>query len=228
MSTIKHYPLGETAIVLCFGDVISPDINSFISAFASHLDDLKEHRIIEYVPAFTTITIYYDPTVTSYTSMVKLLFNLVENLNIQTKQGVLEKKIPVYYNGPDLEYVSEYTGLNKQDIIRLHSQPTYLVYMIGFVPGFPYLGGMNQLLAAPRKEIPRMKVEAGSVGIAGEQTGIYPMETPGGWQIIGKTPIVLFDINREEPSYLQAGDLIRFVPVEQEEFISIYETENGN
>lgn len=226
--SIQYYPLGDSAIVINFGDVIAKNINTLIQKVASSLDILKAPQIIEYVPAFTTITIYYNPLVTTYDEIVHAVHQLLRNLPADQEKTSITKKIPVWYNGPDLEYVASHTGLSKEEVIRIHSEQIYLVYMIGFVPGFPYLGGMDKRLTTPRKEIPRIKIEAGAVGIAGEQTGVYPIETPGGWQIIGQTPLNLFDFRRDTPSLLKSGDHICFVPIEVDEFLEIKEKEHGN
>ncbi|MBO1911088.1 5-oxoprolinase subunit PxpB, partial [Microvirga sp. 3-52] len=115
--------------------------------------------------------------------------------------------------GPDLEYVAKSNNLSIEEVIQIHSENEYLVYMIGFAPGFPFLGGMDKRIATPRKETPRLTIPSGSVGIAGKQTGVYPLETPGGWQIIGRTPLDLFLPDMSPPTLLEAGDKIRFMPV---------------
>lgn len=225
--SIKYYPLGDHAVVLCFGDVISKEINNRIRNVAACMDNMNTLGIIEYVPAYTTITIYYDPLIIGYEAVLIVIQHLLENIPSCLEQQSLEKIIPVFYNGPDLADVARYTGLSQEQVIRIHSESEYLVYMIGFAPGFPYLGGMDKRIATPRKEVPRLKIEAGSVGIAGEQTGVYPMETPGGWQIIGQTPLQLFNMNRDEPSFLGVGDRVRFEPIGYDEFLHIRKIENG-
>ena len=123
--------------------------------------------------------------------------------------------------GPDLEEVAHYHGLQVEDVIRIHSETTYFVYMLGFTPGFPYLGGLSKELETPRKETPRLQISPGSVGIGGNQTGIYPLETPGGWNIIGRTPISLFNPEEEIPTYIQSGMYLRFIPITKEEYVSL-------
>lgn len=133
-------------------------------------------------------------------------------------------ELPVYYGGdvgPDLSFVAKYNDLKEEEVIRIHTENSYLIYMMGFSPGFPYLGGMSEKIATPRLKEPRFKTPAGSVGIAGSQTGVYSMETPGGWQIIGRTPVKLYDPSRETPILLKAGNYIRFVPITKEEFHEI-------
>lgn len=224
---IQCYPLGESAIVVRFGDEISKKTNLLIRQVAARLDSLQAHGIREYVPAFTTITIYYNPLVTTYEDLMHTVGEILQNLPKPMENQQVVKKIPVCYNGPDLAYVAHYTQRSEDEIIRMHSANLYLVYMIGFVPGFPYLGGMDPRLATPRKDVPRIKIEAGSVGIAGEQTGIYPLATPGGWQIIGQTPLNLFDRERNIPALLQSGDRIRFVPIGPDEYNDIKEQGYG-
>lgn len=228
MGAIRHYPLGDRAIVLSFGDFISEDINAQIRKVIACLEIWNKSGIVEYVPAYTTVTIYYNPLIIGYMELSESLSNLLNDIPDGKSYPIREKEIPVYYNGPDLAYVAKYSGLSVEEVIGIHSQSEYLVYMIGFAPGFPYLGGMDSRIATPRKEVPRMKIEAGSVGIAGQQTGVYPMETPGGWQIIGQTPLCLFDMNRDKPSFLEAGDRVRFVPIDKEEFKYLNEYRYGD
>ena len=125
--------------------------------------------------------------------------------------------------GPDLEFVAEHNHMTPDEVIRLHTSEEYLIYMLGFIAGFPYLGGMNKKIATPRLKSPRVKIEGGSVGIAGEQTGIYPVASPGGWQLIGRTPVKLYDADREKPVLLEAGQYIKFRPVTEEEYKEIEE-----
>jgi inhibitor of KinA len=138
--------------------------------------------------------------------------------------------IPVCYGGdfgPDLDAVSSHTGLSTEEVVAIHGEPDYLVYMIGFAPGFPYLGGMSERLASPRRESPRAKIPPGSVGIAGSQTGVYPIETPGGWQLIGRTPLRLFRPERDEPSLLRTGDRVRFQAIDRAEYGDLLERDAG-
>ena len=163
----------------------------------------------------------YNPALISYDELAQTLQQMAEHievLEIGTKEVV---EIPVVYGGeygPDLVEVAEYHQLSPQQVIDMHAEPEYPVYMLGFVAGFPYLGGMNTHLATPRKASPRLKIEAGSVGIAGGQTGIYSVESPGGWQIIGRTPLKLYDGNRPKPVLLSAGQYVKFKPISQAEY----------
>ncbi|WP_293946741.1 MULTISPECIES: 5-oxoprolinase subunit PxpB [unclassified Sphingobacterium] len=227
-NSIGHYPLGDQGLVLSFADTISLDVNVQIRQIATCLDSWLQPGIIEYVPAYTTITIYYDPLLTSYNDLLSALQPIVRDIAENQEYKRVKKEIPIYYNGEDLAYVAQYHGLSEQEVVRIHSEGEYLVYMLGFVPGFPYLGGMDSRIATPRKEVPRLKIEAGAVGIAGQQTGVYPIATPGGWQIIGHTPLQLFDITQENPSLLEAGDRVAFIPITYDEFVQLKTQGNGH
>ncbi len=229
MRFLQFYPLGDSAIVLQFGAIISPEIHHKVRAFANYLQKHPFPGLVEFVPAFTTVTVYYNPWLVSEKGNVdpyEKVLGIMKSMLIKTKENTETYKadtikIPVCYGGsfgPDLEFVAAYTKLTPEKVIYYHSKVTYLVYMIGFAPGFPYLGGMNKKIAAPRKETPRSVIPAGSVGIAGNQTGIYSIETPGGWQLIGRTPISVFNPQQENPSLLRAGDTIRFIPITEQEY----------
>ncbi|WP_286650681.1 5-oxoprolinase subunit PxpB [Sphingobacterium hotanense] len=225
---MNYYHLGDTALVVDFGGTITLEINSRIRQLTAGLAERKIPGMLEAVPGYTTLTLHYNPLTISYDRLVDLTNEILkENFTLEIEY--LEPKvIPVWYNGPDLAVVSKHTGLRIEEIIERHTDVEYLVYMIGFAPGFPYLGGMDKILSTPRRETPRIKIPAGSVGIAGEQTGVYPMETPGGWQLIGQTPIVLFDIEREQPSFLSAGDRVKFHAITQEKFENYNMEKDGN
>ena len=222
------YPLGDAAIVVEFGTTISDEVHKKVRAFAAYLDNNQFPGMIEYVPAFTTVTLFYNPWMVSKQGKLDAyeeVVHYIRKIESQVKDIELTEarlvEIPVCYGdefGPDLAFVAEYTQLTTQEIIEIHSGAAYLVYMIGFAPGFPYLGGMDKRIAAPRRPSPRTVIPAGSVGIAGNQTGIYPLETPGGWQLIGRTPVSLFDPQRQPPVLLEAGDRIRFLPVSKTEY----------
>ncbi|MCG1021158.1 5-oxoprolinase subunit PxpB [Sutcliffiella horikoshii] len=224
---VQFHPLGDTGIQVLFGSDISEKTNYQIRLIADTLRKQEVEGIIEWVPAYTTLTIFYQPDKIIYKDLCKKLEDILDQLQreeVQSNSTVYE--IPVLYGGevgPDLSEVASCNGLTEDEVVAIHSAQSYLIYMMGFVPGFPYLGGMAKDIATPRRENPRVKIEAGSVGIAGEQTGVYPLETPGGWQIIGKTPVKLYDPDREEPILLSAGDYIRFVPVGQKEYEKIEE-----
>ncbi|MBC8986722.1 5-oxoprolinase subunit PxpB [Pedobacter sp. N36a] len=225
MEKAVFYPLGDSAIVIQFDEVISPEIHQQVRAVATHLDEYAFDGFLEYTPAFTSVTVYYQPWVIDYLTIKSLLEEMLEDLMeaVEMPDSTIIE-IPVVYGGdrgPDLDFVARQHQLSTTEVIALHSAAEYVVYMIGFAPGFPYLGGMSEKITAPRKEKPRAVIPAGSVGIAGLQTGIYPIETPGGWQIIGQTPLQLFKVNRETPALLKAGDRLRFVAITETEFKKI-------
>lgn len=215
-------------MTLQFEDSISQDTHLRIKAISHYFDTHTVPGIVEYVPGYTTVTFYYDPWAISEQGKFNPYDQIVERIQQALRQVKLEKasrseiiEVPVCYGeefGPDLEFVAQYTTLTPREVIELHSKGIYLVHMIGFAPGFPYLGGLSKKLTTPRKEHPRKVIPQGSVGIAGNQTGVYPIETPGGWQLIGRTPLKLFDPDRTKPSLLQAGDKIRFVPISAAEY----------
>lgn len=232
----KTYPLGDAALVLQFGETIDTEILQAIRNWTTSLQRNPFPGMIELVPAYTTLTIYYNPWLLSeggkYDAYERALSYIHQNFNFTDssaeKAPVIE--IPVCYGGefgPDLEYVANHNQLAPEEVISIHSESNYLVYMIGFAPGFPYLGGMDKRISAPRKANPRMSIPQGSVGIAGAQTGIYPIETPGGWQLIGRTPLLLFNPKADSPALLQAGDRIRFVPISKEEYHLQKESQDG-
>ena len=225
------YALSEQAVTLEFGDVISSDILDKISCFNKALNQLPFPGFKTTVPAYTTLTVYFDPleVMGSANMTGKYCFEKVSGylsaLGIDPQSEPAPELdtiiVPVCYggkSGPDLSELASVHELTPQEVISLHTAPIYEVYMIGFVPGFAYLGGMLPELATPRKASPRGRVPAGSVGIAGAQTGIYPLETPGGWQIIGRTPLQMFNAARQRPSLLKAGDRVVFKPVNEQEF----------
>jgi len=228
---VQYYPLGDSAVVVQLKNEISEEVNQQIRAISNWLDEYTFEGFVEYVPAFTNITIYYQPWILNYDEIVLLLKEMIEQVGeIEEEATPTVVTIPVWYGastGPDLEFVASYHNFSIEALIMLHSQPEYIVYMIGFAPGFPYLGGMDEGISTPRKESPRQKVPKGSVGIGGNQTGIYPIETPGGWQIIGQTPLNLFDIKKENPSLLKAGDRVRFMSISEKEFMELKSDEDG-
>lgn len=230
------YPLGDAAIVLQFGETISTKNLQAIRDWSESLERNPFPGMIELVPAYTTLTVYYNPWLLSeqgkYDAYERAKDYIRRHFNPENSSPELSsiKEIPVCYGGeygPELEYVARHNKLTPEEVISIHSGGDYLVYMIGFAPGFPYLGGMDKKIATPRKSNPRLRIPRGSVGIAGEQTGIYPIETPGGWQLIGRTPLLLFNSRKESPSLLKAGDRIRFVPIPKEKFKELKNSQNG-
>jgi inhibitor of KinA len=218
-------PLGDHALVVTFGDEVDPATNLEVRNFEHRVFEMTPEGWIESVPAFTTVTLLYDPLRTSYERLASALEPLLDEPPMESEASEHRTiDIPVHYGGefgPDLGFVAAHNGLDEKDVVDIHSATEYLVYMIGFAPGFPYLGGMSPRIAAPRRDAPRSSIPAGSVCIAGRQTGVYPFESPGGWQLIGRTPLRMFRPEDERPSLLEAGDRVRFKPIERTEFDSM-------
>lgn len=218
---VRILTVGDCGVSVEFGQEINLDINHRVTALKMFLEEKNVPGIMEMIPTYCSLLIEYDPMVIQYDELVNKLkeyVNQLSDIQLPDKKVV---EIPVAYGGeygPDLKEVAETHGISEEEVIRLHTEPEYPIYMLGFVAGFPYLGGMNKAIATPRKKTPRLKIESGSVGIAGEQTGIYSVESPGGWQIIGRTPIKLYDPERERPVLLEAGQYIKFKAITGEEF----------
>jgi inhibitor of KinA len=214
-------PLGDSAITVEFGNEIDPHINTCVIAFAATVTQQKWKGILDIVPTYRSVTIYFDPLHWN----VSALRNRLKNVPCLRSDGMSPDgtlhTIPVLYGGdwgPDLEDLAAFAGLLPAETITLHTSVRYRVYMLGFSPGFPYLGRVPEQLAMPRLSTPRTKVPAGSVGIADRQTGIYPSSTPGGWRLIGRTPMSLYCKSKSTPFLLKAGDLVQFNSIDQEEF----------
>ena len=220
-ASFEIVPLGDGALIIRLGNTIHPAVQRRIRELLSDLVRRRIPGIVEIVPAYTTVAIYYDILEWSFCNLKHELCELISHREEAPDVDLRLVEIPVCYGGefgPDLEFVAQYNSLTPDDVIEIHSSADYLVYMIGFAPGFPYLGGMSDRIATPRRDSPRLKIPAGSVGIAGRQTGVYPIETPGGWQLIGRTPIELFCPKVDPPTLVHAGDKIRFKPIPQHEF----------
>ncbi|QKY71712.1 5-oxoprolinase subunit PxpB [Lentibacillus sp. CBA3610] len=217
-------PVGDTAIRINFNEDVSPDLNREIRSFCKRLREHAIKGVTEWVPTYRSVVVYYHPYQISYKTMRDTLLDLAGGDLYVDDETVTLVKIPVLYGGcagSDLAHVAANNGLSEQKVVDIHSGTDYLIYMIGFLPGFPYLGGLPEVLATPRLDNPRSSVPEGSVGIAGNQTGIYPLTSPGGWNLIGKTPVKLFDPHRDDPFLYQAGDRIRFVPISESDYDSI-------
>ncbi len=224
MKSEEFLAAGDSSVLIKFGDEIRGETSKRVNKFNKILTAYNHKAIIDTIPSYCALLVNYRPELIRYGEFIKLLRDLAQNIGSDLEQDKEVVEIPVLYGeekGIDIETVASYNNLSIEDVISLHSEPEYLIYMLGFTPGFPYLGGMNKKIAAPRLETPRVKIEAGSVGIAGEQTGIYPISSPGGWQIIGQTPIELFNINRRDPILLRAGQYIKFKAINQEQFDKI-------
>ena len=212
-------PLGDSAVQIVLGDAPDEPTRRRVAAASRRLAESTLPGFIECVPGFTSLTIHYDPV--QLPLWLDSLAHLFDELDEPAGDDGRLVEIPVCYGGgfgPDLESLAALHGLTADDVVALHAAGDYRVHLIGFVPGFPYLGGLDAKLATPRRESPRTAVPAGSVGIGGAQTGVYPVESPGGWQLIGRTPLRLFDAHRDPPALLRAGDRVRFVPVDAEAF----------
>jgi KipI family sensor histidine kinase inhibitor len=206
-------PLGDSAILIQIGDEIHPALNACVHALDALLQNIP--GLVETVPAYCTLLVHYDPLALTYeqaSNHVKEKLALVDD---STHRPSRRLEIPVHYgnaSGPDLEPVAAALALSPAEVIRLHSEREYTVYMMGFTPGFPYMGILNGKLDMPRLSTPRTRVPAGSVAIAGSQTGIYPVDSPGGWNVIGWTPLKLFDPTGEPPFLFAPGDTVKFIP----------------
>ncbi|MFB5190598.1 5-oxoprolinase subunit PxpB [Alicyclobacillus fastidiosus] len=221
LDDVSLYALGDSVLVVQFSDSIGPFAHDLVMAFGRSLADCPFYGMVEYVPAFTTVSIFYNPLVLAYEDVQRQVMERLRQLDAEAAPESRIVDIPVCYGGqfgPDLEFVAEYHGLSEDEVIRIHSAPLYQVHMIGFAPGFPYLGGLSERIATPRLTTPRVRIPKGSVGIAGDQTGIYPIETPGGWQLIGKCPVPLFQPTAHPPCLLRAGDRVRFLPITPAEY----------
>jgi KipI family sensor histidine kinase inhibitor len=222
---IYHEPrflnAGDKALSVEFGDEISPELNQKVRNLMLAIGKAGIRGIAETVPAYRSLLVCFDPRQIAHDALqeeLRTLLRLPMDREVPQPRTVA---VPVAYGGqygPDLEYVATYHHLSPSEVVRVHCDTPYLVYMLGFMPGFPYLGGMSLDIATPRLATPRTSIAAGSVGIAGDQTGIYPMESPGGWRIIGRTPVRVFDSNREPPSLFRAGDRVVFRSISPPEF----------
>ena len=202
-------PVGDCAISIDFGQVIDPKINRHIRQTIERIQELNLEGIIELVPTYCALLLQYDEPTLEQT--------VTDNAN----ELVSVVEIPTVYGGefgPDLGFVASHNNLTEDEVVAIHSGTDYLVYMLGFIPGFSYLGGMDPRIATPRLSSPRTLIPAGSVGIAGEQTGTYPSDSPGGWQIIGRTPVTMYDMSKKQAALLSAGDYVRYVPIDEAEY----------
>jgi len=224
MTEPRIRPLGDTALRLQLGEGIDPEVHRRVRAACAALERAALRGVVDWVPGYTGVTVHYQPQLVRYAELCRSVDAAVaagQSVPVPEGRTVI---LPVLYGGergPDLPFVAEHHRLKVDEVIELHSRPEYLVYMIGFAPGFPYLGGLPEQLATPRLEKPRRSVPKGSVGIGGAQTGVYSVDSPGGWRLIGHTPVPLYDPAGERPALLEAGDRVRFRPVGAEEYAEI-------
>ena len=217
-------PAGDQALVVEIGGDISPETNGRVCSLAAAIEGSETVGVVEVVPTYRSLLVYYDPEEVTAAGLEDAIRQLEVGLEEHTTHDSNVVQVPTLYggeHGPDLEFVARHAGLSVDEVVSIHSGADYLVYMMGFSPGFAYLGGLSDSLATPRLATPRPVIPAGSVGIAESQTGVYPVASPGGWRLIGQTPLRMFDPQRGQPTLLSAGDSVRFVPVDAGEFESI-------
>lgn len=224
---IRMLRAGEQGLVVEFGNVISPQVNARVRRLATKIARSKVEGVMELVTTYRSLLVYFDPLRLARSDLSRMIERLLA-VEEEVDKGGTDKvrliRVPVCYGGefgPDLDDVAQHNGLSVEDVVAIHSSRPYLVYMLGFTPGFPYLGGMSPKIAMPRLEKPRTKIPRGSVGIADKQTGFYPIESPGGWRLIGRTPLKPFSPRSARPFLFAAGDYLQFVPVSAEEFETI-------
>lgn len=212
---------GDRGILLEFGKGISPKINQRIRSFFSLMQKDKIPGIIEVLPGYRSLLICYDPLLVEIRSLMKEIRQMEERIEEKPYEKGRKITIPVVYGeefGPDLEGVAKIHGMEKEEVIELHQRPDYLLYMFGFAPGFPLLGGLPRKIVTPRLKTPRLRVPAGTVGIGNAQTGVYTIESPGGWQLIGRTPLKLYDPTQDETVILSIGDIVKFKRIDEEQY----------
>ena len=224
MTNVKFFPAGDHAMVVEFGSIIAENINQKVHALAGWIEEKQIEGVVELLPTFRSLMIYYDCHVVSFERLKR---KVSEFDDTKVSAGAEKKKIikvPCCYGarfGSDLHDMEKILGIDKDEIIRIHSSVCYKIYMLGFLPGFVYLGGLDKRIEVPRLSSPRVKINPGSVGIGGNQTGVYPVTSPGGWRLIGGTPLDFYDPDREKPILCNAGEYIRFVPIHIDEYYDI-------
>jgi len=221
VSAFRIVPAGDSALIVEFDERIDPAINARAIALADSLQSAALAGVRDVVPTYRSVAVFFDPLRTNYSALVDRLERDAARAGPGAAVDRQPIRIPVCYGGdlgPDLGVVAAFGGVSEDDVITLHTAATYRVFMLGFVPGFAYMGLVDPRIAAPRHSTPRVRVPLGSVGIAGVQTGIYPAESPGGWQLIGRTALKPFDAARAEPFLMKAGDLVTFHAVDRAEY----------
>lgn len=224
MTEPKLYLSGDSAVTVELGDRIDPEINARVHTLMERLGQSELRGIREQIPSFASLLILYDPLVLDYDTLAGEIMRLAALPAAKQAGKRRIHLVPCCYGshfGPDLPCVERSSGLSCDEIISLHSSTDYRIYMLGFLPGFVYLGGMDERLVTPRLKSPRVRIPAGSVGIGGSQTGIYPLDSPGGWNLIGCTPLNMYDPAREKPVFCAAGEYIRFCPISACDYFDI-------
>jgi KipI family sensor histidine kinase inhibitor len=222
-NNVRFLVSGDTAVVVEFGDRVDRELSERVLALSAAVHAANVRGVIECVPTYRSLMVLHDPLAISSAELIRRLESLLER-STRERQGARLWLIPASYDephAPDLAEVAERTGLSQDEVIALHTSAVFHVYMLGFVPGFPYMGDLPASLVLPRRTDPRVKVPAGSIAIAAGQTAVYPVESPGGWHLIGATPIRLFDVGWPEPALLAPGDKVRFARVTKSEFDEI-------
>lgn len=217
----RYCPNGDRMVLVELPEEISLAVHSQVLWLASELGKFAMGGVVEWIPSYRSLGVVYDPDQISYHDLVARLKELESSSNPSTQTASSRVEIPVCYGGemgPDLSFVAQHNQLSAEEVIQIHTSMDYRVYLLGFSPGFPYLGGMSPRITTPRLDEPRLRVPEGSVAIGGNQTGIYPSETPGGWRLIGRTPLRVFDLKRGSPFLLNAGDGVRFRAITPHEF----------
>jgi len=220
-SDAKSYLMGDRGLLLEFGDEISREINEKVRRMALAIHAEAIEGIIETIPTYRSLLIIYNPVILPMEDLKERLKRMEKGLQQTPLPEPKLTRIPVVYGGnygPDLEEVAKYLHVSPEEVVQLHCSKPYLIYMIGFMPGYPYMGELPQALVTPRLKTPRLLVPKGSVAIAQRQTGIYSMESPGGWQILGRTPVELFHPEKDPPALLQMGDFVQFHQISEKEF----------
>lgn len=220
----KFLPAGESCLVVEFADEISREANDSVTNLRQSLTSQKRVPIIECLPTYRSLAIYFDPIAASCEKVTEAVKLALKEASESKSTGHKVISIPVCYGGeygPDIQNVAEHSKISVEEVIKRHAAQVCHCYMIGFVPGFAYLGGMDESIATPRLQNPRTVIKGGSVGIAGKQTGIYPIDSPGGWQLIGRTPLRLFTPESEQVTLIDSGYGVRFVPVSEDEYKTI-------
>ena len=218
---VVYLLMGDRGLLLEFGDGISLEVNEKVRRMTLALHAEAIEGIVEMVPTYRSLLIIYNPLIITIEDLKKRLEWIEEGLGQTSFPEPKLTRIPVVYGGtygPDLDYVAKFCQITPKEVVRSHCSKPYHIYMIGFMPGYPYMGELPEGLITPRLKTPRLSVPTGSVAITQRQTGSYPMESPGGWQIIGRTPVKLFDPEKEPPALLQMGDMVQFYPIGEKEF----------
>lgn len=216
----KYLPLGDRVLIVQFELKVSKKINNYVHNFAHYIKQANFQGVKQIIPTYSSLAIYYDPVNISYEELVQEInqLDMTHVSEINKKRKVL--KIPVIYGGeygPDLDYVAEQCDLTTKEVIKLHSEREYLIYMLGFIASFPYCGDLNEKLSLPRRTNPRLKVRKGTIAIANQQSIVYALETPGGWHNIGVTPLETFNPYNNPPTMFTPGDYIKFIPISLKE-----------